>query len=44
VAEIGDTLGIPLGTAASRLRRARADFAARVSRWEARHRFEGAKR
>jgi RNA polymerase sigma-70 factor, ECF subfamily len=44
VAGIADTLGIPLGTAASRLRRARADFAARVSRWEARHRFEGAKR
>jgi RNA polymerase sigma-70 factor, ECF subfamily len=44
VAEIAETLGVPLGTAASRLRRAREDFTARVSRWEARHRFEGAKR
>jgi RNA polymerase sigma-70 factor, ECF subfamily len=44
VPEIAETLGVPLGTAASRLRRAREDFAARVSRWEARHRFEGAKR
>lgn len=32
VRDIADRLGIPAGTAASRLRRARADFAARVDR------------
>ena len=44
VAEIADTLGVPLGTAASRLRRAREDFSARLARLEARRRFEGARR
>ncbi|HEV8551100.1 MAG TPA: sigma factor-like helix-turn-helix DNA-binding protein, partial [Polyangiaceae bacterium] len=44
VAEIAETLGIPLGTAASRLRRAREDFSARLARLEARRRFEGARR
>ena len=33
--EVADVVGIPLGTVASRLRRARADFEARVARWEA---------
>jgi RNA polymerase sigma-70 factor (ECF subfamily) len=42
VAEIAETLAIPLGTAASRLRRAREDFAARLARVEARRRFSGA--
>lgn len=32
--EVADVVGIPLGTVASRLRRARADFEARVARWE----------
>ena len=41
--EIAETLGIPRGTAASRLRRARADFDQRVHRLEARMKFrEGA--
>jgi RNA polymerase sigma-70 factor, ECF subfamily len=44
VAEIALALGIPVGTAASRLRRARDDFAARLARLEARRRFEGAER
>ena len=35
-AEIAEILGIPLGTVASRLRRARADFEGRVARLEAR--------
>jgi RNA polymerase sigma-70 factor, ECF subfamily len=39
-AEIAGLIGIPIGTAASRLRRARADFAARVSRIDARARFK----
>jgi RNA polymerase sigma-70 factor, ECF subfamily len=38
-AEISDLLGIPPGTVASRLRRARADFTARVARIEAKRRF-----
>ena len=41
--EIAEALEIPLGTAASRLRRARDDFAARLARLEARRRFEGVK-
>jgi len=44
VAEIAETLAIPLGTAASRLRRSREDFAARLARLEARRRFSGATR
>jgi RNA polymerase sigma-70 factor (ECF subfamily) len=44
VAEIAEMLAIPLGTAASRLRRAREDFAARLARLEARRRFSGATR
>jgi RNA polymerase sigma-70 factor (ECF subfamily) len=39
--EIAELVGVPLGTAASRLRRAREDFAARVSRAEARRNFGG---
>lgn len=39
--EIAELVGIPLGTAASRLRRAREDLAARVSRVEARRNFGG---
>jgi RNA polymerase sigma-70 factor (ECF subfamily) len=35
-AEIAELLGIPTGTVASRLRRGRADFEARVARWQAR--------
>jgi RNA polymerase sigma-70 factor, ECF subfamily len=42
--QIAEVLGVPLGTAASRLRRAREDFAARLARFRARSRFEGAKR
>jgi RNA polymerase sigma-70 factor, ECF subfamily len=42
--QIADVLGIPPGTAASRLRRAREDFSARLARIEARRRFEGARR
>jgi RNA polymerase sigma-70 factor (ECF subfamily) len=34
--EIGATLGIPRGTAASRLRRARAQFSGALARWQAR--------
>jgi RNA polymerase sigma-70 factor (ECF subfamily) len=40
-AEIGDIVGIPTGTVASRLRRARADFEGRVARLEARDRMRG---
>ncbi len=39
--EISEIVGIPVGTVASRLRRAREDFAARVERLEARLKFEG---
>jgi RNA polymerase sigma-70 factor, ECF subfamily len=39
--EIAELCQIPLGTAASRLRRARADFEERVARAEARRRFSG---
>jgi RNA polymerase sigma-70 factor, ECF subfamily len=41
--EIADVVGIPLGTAASRLRRARADFEARVARLEAQRKSPGGK-
>lgn len=44
VAEIAEVLAIPPGTAASRLRRAREDFSARLTRLEARQRFPGATR
>ena len=40
--EIAEVCEIPLGTAASRLRRAREDFEERVARAEARRRFGGA--
>jgi RNA polymerase sigma-70 factor, ECF subfamily len=39
--EIADIVGVPVGTVASRLRRAREDFAARVARAEARRNFGG---
>src|SRR5258706_13855854 len=39
--EIAEIVGIPAGTAASRLRRARADFEARIARFEARTRARG---
>ena len=39
--EIAEICGIPAGTAASRLRRARQDFEERVARAEARRRFAG---
>jgi RNA polymerase sigma-70 factor (ECF subfamily) len=39
--EIAELVGIPPGTAASRLRRAREDFAERVARREARRNFRG---
>jgi RNA polymerase sigma-70 factor (ECF subfamily) len=38
-AEIAEVVGTPLGTVASRLRRAREDFSARVARIEARRNF-----
>jgi RNA polymerase sigma-70 factor, ECF subfamily len=40
-AEIAEVVGVPTGTVASRLRRAREDFAARVERAEARRKFGG---
>ena len=40
-AEIAEVVGTPLGTVASRLRRAREDFTARVARVEARRKFGG---
>ncbi|HTA94333.1 MAG TPA: sigma-70 family RNA polymerase sigma factor [Polyangiaceae bacterium] len=40
-AEIAAVVGVPTGTVASRLRRAREDFAARVERAEARRKFGG---
>jgi RNA polymerase sigma-70 factor (ECF subfamily) len=42
--EIAELLGIPRGTAASRLRRAREDFEKRLSRVESRLGFQGARR
>jgi len=42
--EIAGVCGIPIGTVASRLRRAREDFEARVARFEARRRFRGGER
>jgi RNA polymerase sigma-70 factor (ECF subfamily) len=41
--EIAEVVGIPLGTVASRLRRARADFETRVARFEACRSPRGAK-
>jgi RNA polymerase sigma-70 factor (ECF subfamily) len=42
--QIAEALGIAPGTVASRLRRARDDFSARLSRFRARRRFEGDRR
>lgn len=42
--KIAELCQIPVGTAASRLRRARADFEERVAREEARRRFPGGER
>ena len=42
--EIAELCAIPVGTAASRLRRAREDFEERVARAEARRRFAGGSR
>jgi RNA polymerase sigma-70 factor (ECF subfamily) len=42
--EIAAVCSIPVGTVASRLRRAREDFEARVARFEARRRFRGGER
>jgi len=42
--EIAELCEIPVGTAASRLRRAREDFEERVARAEARRRFSGGER
>jgi len=39
--EIADIVGVPAGTVASRLRRAREDFQARITRAEARRNFGG---
>ncbi|MES1174487.1 MAG: sigma-70 family RNA polymerase sigma factor [Myxococcales bacterium] len=39
--EIADLVGVPVGTVASRLRRAREDFQARITRAEARRNFGG---
>lgn len=44
VAEIADVAGIPLGTVASRLRRAREEFEALLKRAEARRAFRGGAR
>jgi RNA polymerase sigma-70 factor (ECF subfamily) len=41
--QIAELCAIPIGTAASRLRRAREDFEQRAARAEARHRFSGSK-
>jgi RNA polymerase sigma-70 factor (ECF subfamily) len=41
---IAEALGIAVGTVASRLRRAREDFSARLTRFRARRRFEGDRR
>jgi RNA polymerase sigma-70 factor (ECF subfamily) len=41
---IAELLGLPVGTVASRLRRAREDFESRVQRLEARRRFAGGER
>jgi len=43
-AQIAEALGVAAGTVASRLRRAREDFSARLSRYRARCRFEGDRR
>ena len=40
-AEISEIVGVPLGTVASRLRRAREDFTARITRLEARRKHVG---
>jgi RNA polymerase sigma-70 factor (ECF subfamily) len=42
--QIAEALGIALGTVASRLRRARDDFASRITRLRASRRFEGDRR
>jgi RNA polymerase sigma-70 factor, ECF subfamily len=42
--QIAELCAIPIGTAASRLRRAREDFEERVARAEARRRFSGGER
>jgi RNA polymerase sigma-70 factor, ECF subfamily len=42
--EIAEVIGVPVGTVASRLRRARDDFNARVARLEARRKFQGGRR
>lgn len=42
--QIAEALGIAPGTVASRLRRAREDFSARLARLQARRRFEGNRR
>jgi RNA polymerase sigma-70 factor (ECF subfamily) len=42
--QIAEALGLALGTVASRLRRAREDFSARLARFQARRRFEGNRR
>lgn len=42
--QIAELCDIPIGTAASRLRRAREDFEGRVAREEARRRFSGGER
>jgi RNA polymerase sigma-70 factor (ECF subfamily) len=42
VPEIARMQGLPVGTATSRLRRAREDFRARLTRWKAQHAVKGA--
>ena len=44
IKEIAELCEIPVGTVASRLRRARDDFEQRVARAEARRRFSGGER